>query len=179
MDKLLLTEFSEYLVECASIKFSSAGVLSINGERLTVKEFTSWMLSYCKADETRKFLPILTDAESPVYALESLKFELKKVKNSSRTALLNGTSDVVQSFSFDGLIPFISATNSKKILFFSKKTNKITEFDYDTYTKVVDKERQIKHIACVVSFNPYRPEQIYLDESEGDTCTHLNTYHKP
>ena len=179
MNKQLMTDFAEYLLESASIKFSSAGVLAINGERLTVKEFTAWMLAYCKADDTKKFLPILTEAESPIYALESLKFELKKQKNSVRTSLLSGTSDVVQSFSFDGLIPFISVTNSNKILFFSKKSQKITEYDYDTYMKVVDKEKQIKPIACVVSFNPYRPEQIYLDESEGGNCTHLNTYQKP
>lgn len=179
MDKRLLIEFAEYLSDSASVKFSSVGVLSINGERLTVKEFTPWMIAYCKHEDTKRFLPVLTESESPIYALESLKFELKRVKNIAKTSLLNGTEDIIQGYSYDGLIPFISVTNGSKILFYSKTEQKLTECDYDTYAIVVDKERQIKPIPCVISFNPYRPEQIYLSEKDGKRCTHLNTYQKP
>jgi hypothetical protein len=176
----LLVELAEKLIEEMSIKFSTHGILSINGDRITLKEFPSFMMNYCKSENTRKYLPILLDAPSPSHALESLKVELKRLQSTYKSLIYKDGSSNLRGYSYDGCVPFISVTNSKKVLFYNKATKSIEQnLDYDTYCKTTDKEYQIKPMPCVIEFNPYRPEQIYTSDYNFKTCTHLNTYKKP
>ena len=176
----LISEFSEQLLAESSIKFSTHGILSINGSRITIKEFPAFMMEYCRDESTRKFLPILLDSPSPSHALESLKLELKKLQSSYKMLVYKDGSSNLQGYSYDNCVPFISVTNAKKVLFYNKSTKSIEmNLDYDTYTKTIDKEYQTRPMPCVIEFNPYRPEQIYVSEYNRKQCTHLNTYKKP
>ena len=177
--KALMPSLVESILEVSTIKFTSSGVLSIDGEKITLKEISNWFLTYCRTDETRKYLPLLTEASSPSFLLESLKTHLKIGQAKHRAHVYKGADDVVRGFSYDGMIPFISVQNAKKVLFFSKTRKEITDLDYETYAACTDKDYRIKPMPCVIEFNPYRPEQIYMGEYNEQECTHLNTYRKP
>jgi hypothetical protein len=179
-NKELLTELADYILENHKEKFSSSGVLSIDGERITLKEFPTWFIQFCKEEHTRKYMELMTSAPSPQYLLEAFKTELRLLKSKHRSSLFKGADEVIKGYSYEGMVPFISVTNAKRILFFSKEQKKITDLDYDTYAAVTDKDYRIKPMPAVIEFNPYRPEQIYMGDSlDGQKCTHLNTYRKP
>lgn len=175
--KQLIKEMAEYItLNSTSVKLSGAGVLSINGERIQAKDFSGWMVSFSKSEETKKFYSILLDAPSPTTALEMLKVEIKSFQKLNKVP----TGTDVKTFTYDTLIPFISIKNSNTIVFFDKKTNTIKmDLDYASYKVAIDPQFQLKPLPCVIEFNPYRPEQKYLDEYLGQTFTHINTYIKP
>ena len=171
---------AEYIVSTSSsVKLSGSGILSINGERLTAKEFSGWLVNFIKSEETKKFSPILLDAPSPTLVLEMLKVDIRSCQRSQVGKTVKANGETIQSFIYDGLIPFISVTNSNKIIFFDKTTKKITDLDFGTYKSVVDTQFQIKPMPAVIEFNPYRPEQMYMGDYLAQQCTHINTYSKP
>jgi hypothetical protein len=176
----LMPELADSILENCTVKFSASGVLTVDGDKLTLKEISGWMLNFCRAPEHKKFIPLLVEAPNPSHFLEMFKTHLKIGRSKHRNSVYKGADDVVKGFSYDGMIPFISITNEKKILFFSKKKKEITDLAWGTYASSVDKEYRINPMPAVIEFNPYRPEQIYMgtynDEQE---CTHLNTYRKP
>lgn len=177
---ILVKDFANYLIEHhRPVKFSHAGVVSIGGYRVTSKEFNTWMLETCRAPEAKKFMPILTDFNGPTHPLEKIKTEILVIQKTMSNRVIKSGAETIRSFVYEDHIPFISVTNAKKILFFDKTNKKIADLDYDTYTKVVDKEFQLKPLPCVIEFNPYRPEQIYSGDFEHQECTHINTYSKP
>lgn len=181
ISKGLLPSLTDAILENSQAKFSTAGVLSIDGERITLKEIPTWFLHFCKVSEDRRqFLPLLTEAPSASHFLECLKTSIRLGQSKHRTSVYKGADTVVRGFNYDGMIPFISVENSKKVLFFSKTKKEITNLDYETYAACTDKDFRIRPMPAVIEFNPYRPEQIYMgtynDEQE---CTHLNTYRKP
>lgn len=178
--KALMPDLVDTLLDNSTIKFSTSGVMSIDGERITLKEITSWFLSYCREDSRKKYLPLLTEAPSTSHFLEMLKTYIKVAQSKHRNSVYKGADDVVRGFNYDGLIPFISVENARKILFFSKVKKEITTLDYDTYAACTDKEFRIRPMPAVIEFNPYRPEQIYMESfNDLQECTHLNTYRKP
>lgn len=177
--KELMPPLVEAVLETSSVKFTSSGILSIDGERLTAKEFTNWFLNLCRTEDYKQFLPLLTESPSSSYLLEAFKTNLKIGQSKHRSSVYKGADDVVKGFSYDGMIPFISVENAKKVLFFSKNRKEITSLDYETYAACTDKEYRIRPMPAVIEFNPYRPEQIYMGDYDGQDCTHLNTYRKP
>ena len=180
LKKTLLPDLADYLLGNHLVKFSQSGVLSIDELRILLKDFPSWYLQFCKSEETKQFSDLLISAPSPSNLLESLKAELRIMQARHRNSVYKGADDVIKGFSYDGMVPFISVTNAKKVLFFSKNDKKITDLDYDTYASTTEKEFRIKPMPAVIEFNPYRPEQIYMgDYLNGQKCTHLNTYRKP
>ena len=177
--KSLIKELAEYLIDTSSsVKISSAGVLTVNGERLLAKDFTNWLIGFIKSDETRKFSPILLESPSPVTSLEMLKVSVRSCHQANKT-VQSSNGETIRSFQYDNQIPFISVKDSNKIIFFNKNSNKLADLDYGTYKMVVDTQYQIKPLAALVEFNPYRPEQMYMGRYEDMDCTHINTYMKP
>jgi hypothetical protein len=176
----LIAELAEHIVSnSTSVKLMPSGVLVVSGEKINLKDFPSWIITYSKSEETEKFYNVLKDSPSPAIALETLKVEIRKCQKDSTSKTIKANGETIQSFVYDGMIPFISVTNSNKTLFFDKNTKKITDLDYTTYTAVVDKQFQLRPLPAVVEFNPYRPEQMYMGSYLGKECTHINTYSKP
>lgn len=180
-NKNLINEMAEYIVlNCSAVRITNSGMLYINGEKIPLKDFPAWVITFCKSEETKHFMPVLTDALSPSDSLEKLKVAIKNIQKDSRFKNIPaGNGENVKSFVYDGLIPFISVTNANKTIFFDRKAKKITDLDYATYSSVVDKQFQVKPLPCVIEFNPYRPEQMYTGLFLGQECTHINTYSKP
>ena len=178
--KTLLPKLVEHILDTQRVKFTSSGVLSLNAERITLKEFPTWYLQFCKGEDTKEFMDLLTTAPSPSNLFESIKTELRISQSSARSSVYRGADVAIKGFSYEGLIPFRSVTNSKRVLFFSKDQNIITDLDYETYAVDTEKEFRVKPLPAIIEFNPYRPEQIYTEESKyGQKCTHINTYSKP
>ncbi len=177
--KNLLSEFVDHILENCSVRITAQGTLYVNDSKVLIKDLASWMLTYCKSDDTQKFLPLLTECSSSHVLLESIKIEIKRLQSSHRMSVYKGADDVIKGFSYDGLVPFISVENSNKIIFFDKRSKQITKLDYDTYSQTVDKEYKIRPMPAKIEFNPYRPEQIYMEDYLGQKCTHLNSYRKP
>lgn len=178
--KPLLKDMAEYLVSVSSsVKISSAGVLSVNGERITSKDFSGWMVVFCKEEQTKKYSKILLEASSPTVALEMLKVEIRSCQKSQVGKNISANGETIKSFSYDDMIPFLSVTNSNKIIFYDKQSKKITDLDYNAYKMVMDPQFQIKPLPAMVEFNPYYPGQMYLGSYLGRECTVINTYIKP
>ena len=175
----LLPLFVDYLLENCSVKITPSGTLYVNDEKILIKNVSDWMISFCRQEDTKKFLSLLTDSPTSNIFVESLKIEIKRLQSAHRMSVYKGADEVIKGFSYDGLVPFISVENHNKIIFFDKKTKQITNLSYDTYAQTVDKEYKIRPMPAKIEFNPYRPEQIYMGEYLGQECTHLNTYRKP
>jgi hypothetical protein len=175
----LLPLFVDYLLDNCTIKITPSGTLYVNDEKILIKDVTNWMLTFCRNDATKKFIPLLTESPSSNIFLETLKIEIKRMQSAHRMSVYKGADDVIKGFSYDGLVPFISVENHNKIIFFDKKSKQITNLSYDTYSQTVDKEYKIRPMPAKIEFNPYRPEQIYMGEYIGQDCTHINTYRKP
>lgn len=178
--KTLIKEMADHLLQAGhSLKLSASGVLSIDGERIMPKDFTPWMVNFCKSEDTSKYSSIVFDAPTPTAALEQLKLEIRLGQKENRQRLFKSDGEQIRSFVYDTVVPFISVRDKNKTIFFDKITKKITDLDYGTYCQVIDKNFQIKPMPCVIEFNPYRPEQMYAGEYLGQECTHINTYSKP
>lgn len=175
----LFTEFVDTILETSSVKITPTGSLYIDDSKILIKDISSWMISFCRKDENKKFITLLTQSPSLNIFLETIKIEIKKIQSSHRLSVYKGADDTIRGFSYEGLVPFISVENSSKIIFFDKKSKQITNLDYDTYSQTVDKDYKIRPMPARIEFNPYRPEQIYIGEYLGQECTHINTYRKP
>lgn len=178
--KTLLPKFCTYLTDNHRLKFSTSGVLSIDSERITLKEFPTWFLSYCKEDNTKEYMELLTATPSTSNLFESVKTEIRMIQSRVKNSVYKGADVAVKGFSYEGLIPFRSVTNSKHVVFFSKDLKQVTDLDYEAYAADLDKEFRIRPMPAIINFNPYRPEQLYMEKSKyGQECTHINTYSKP
>lgn len=175
----LLTPFADYILENCQVSITSSGTLYVNNDKVLIKDVANWMVNFCKNEDTKRFLPLLTECPSSNIFLDSLKVEIKRIQSAHRLSVYKGADDIIKGFSYDGLVPFISVENHNKIIFFDKKTKQITNLSYDTYSQTVDKEYKIRPMPAKIEFNPYRPEQIYIGDYLGQECTHINTYLRP
>lgn len=169
----------DHLLENNTIRFTNTGTLVINEEKITIKEIAGFMASYSKTKETESFMQLFLAYPSFNGFLEELKVMVKVAKSKNRLSLLKGAEDVIKGYNYDNLVPFVSIQNGNKILFLDKSTRQIHDEDFKTYEMTVEKEKRAKPIPAKIEFNPYRPEQIYLENYRGQECTHLNTYLKP
>jgi hypothetical protein len=179
MDKALLDELSTNMVSSFNVKFSSSGILNIDGERITLTSFPEWFMRYCREEHTKKFMPLMLDSVNSSVFLETLKVSLKKSMSSGKKAAFREISDLVKPYDYCDAIPFINIVDHKMIMFYDKKQRKLLDLDYDTYKEITDKEYRIKPTPAYMSFNPYRPEQVYISEYAHKITTHINTYLKP
>lgn len=173
----LIPELCEYLSKITELKITKTGNTYINSQKVDHKNAEPFF-STIFLRETR-FAPLLGEAPSAAYFFEVFRVHLKsfltKNKHSDYAVMAE-----VENFTYDGFIPFISVYDSKQVLFFHSRTNRIAELDYETYKITTDKERQLTPVRAVIEFNPYRPEQIYKqDGGYGKECSHINTYKKP
>jgi hypothetical protein len=181
-DKLkdeLIPELCENLNKHTEIKLTKSGNLYINSEKADHKSASSLFLRQFSQEPFRKYMPLLADAPSPIYFFEAFRVHLKSYLSKNKYSEYSVMAEV-ENFTYDGFIPFISVYDSNQVLFFHSKTNRIAELDWKTYTITTDKERQLTPVRAVIEFNPYRPEQIYKQDSGyGKECSHINTYKKP
>lgn len=175
----LIPELCEALENATETKFTKANVLYINSEKVDHKSFSQVFLNLFSSQDFKKFMPLLTEAPSPVYFFEAFRTHFKAYKSKTKYGHYN-TMEEIQDFSYEGFIPFISIHDNNQVLFFHSQTGQLVDLDYKTYTLTTEKERQVRPIRAVVSFNPYRPEQIYKQDTlTGQKCSHINTYKKP
>jgi hypothetical protein len=181
-DKLkdeLIPELCELLPQHAEIKLTKTGNLYLNSEKTDHKTCSQIFLKQFGQEPFKKFMPLLSEAPSPTYFFEAFRVHLKSFLTKSKYSEYSVMAEV-ENFTYDGFIPFVSIYDSKQVLFFHSKTNKIAELDWETYKMTTDKDRQLMPVRAVIEFNPYRPEQIYKQESGyGKECSHINTYKKP
>jgi len=177
----LLKPLCQHILKTYTVKFSSAGVMSIDGEKIQLKDFSSWFFRYCKDDDTKAFVDLAVHAPTPSHLLESIKTQIRIIKASHKRAAFDGL-DVIEEFNYEGMLPFMSVKNHKNVLFYDKARRLITDLDYDTYSAYMSKsDEKLSPIPAVIEFNPYRPEQLYTEfnYTYAKKCTHLNTYKKP
>jgi hypothetical protein len=175
----LIPEFCETLTSQTEVRMTAAGNLYINSEKTDHRTASTVFLKLMSQDGFRKFMPLITDAPSPSYFFEAFRVHLKVFLKKSKYSSYNAMTEV-ENFTYDGFIPFISIYDANQVLFFHSRSGKIAELDWKTYTVTTDKERQLVPVRAIIEFNPYRPEQIYVqDTGFGGNCTHINTYKKP
>ena len=181
-DKLkdeLIPELCEVITKNAEVKLTNAGNLYINSEKTDHRTAGTVFLKLFTQDHFRKFMPLIAEAPSPSYFFEAFRVHLKMHMTRSKYSSYNAMAEV-ENFTYDGFIPFISIYDTNQILFFHSRSGRIAELDWKTYTLTTDRERQLVPVRAVIEFNPYRPEQIYVqDTGFGGNCTHINTYKKP
>lgn len=177
--KELFPELFQKLDKAVSCRVTTGGNVIINSEKASYSNFSTVFLNLFQSQENlRKFIPLITEAPVPVHFFEAFKTEWKVFK--SRKKYVDIDSVNMQGFNYQGFIPFISIYDSSKILFFHPATGKLADLDWQTYKLTTDKDNQVVPIRGVVEFNPYRPEQIFNQETGyGQECTHINTYKKP
>lgn len=179
MDKDLLEELSSHIVSNTTLKFSTSGVISVDGERITLTNFAEWFMRYCREDQTKKFISLMTEAPNSSVFLETLKISLKTSLSKGKKSVFKEISDLVRPYDYVDAIPFINILDHRMVMFYDKKEKKLLDLDYGTYKEVTDKDYRIKPTPAHISFNPYRPEQVYLSDYGSKTSTHINTYAKP
>ena len=166
--------FSEFHVQ-----ISPAGAIKINSEKIDHKTFPVWYMTLCKDEKLSKFITMLMEAPTPNVFFEDFRRGLKTYQVERKTANTRGI-DVVKDFDYSDLIPFTSIENYKVMMFYNRNTGEIMPLDYQTYEKTTEKEYRTPLVRAVIKFNPYRPESIYVAESEyGKECTHINTFKRP
>lgn len=175
----LIPDLCEALQANAEVKMTKAGLLYINSQRATHTNVTAVFGPLFFQETFKRFQPLITHAPSPVYFFEAFRVHLKAFLSKSKYSEYTVMAEV-ENFTYDGFIPFVSVYDSNQVLFFHSRTNKIAELDWKTYLMTTDKEKQLTPVRAVIEFNPYRPEQIYKQDSGyGKECSHINTYKKP
>lgn len=179
MDKKLLDEFASHIASHNVVKFSSSGVLSIDGERIILTNFSEWFMRYCREDGAKKFASLIMEALNSSVLLETLKLSLRFSIASGKKSAFKEISDLVCPYDYSDAIPFINILNHRQVMFYDKKKRQLLDLDYDTYKEITDKDFRIKPTPAHMSFNPYRPDQVYIQEYANKKTTHINTYLKP
>lgn len=175
----LIPDLCVELTKHSDVKLTKTGNLYINSDKVDHKSVDKVFNALFKLGPLEKFSPLITKAPSSAYFFEVFRVHLKsyltKSKYSDYTVLAE-----VENFTYDGFVPFVSIHDSKQVLFFHTRTGRIAELDWETYKMTTDKEHQLTPVRAVIEFNPYRPEQIYKQDSGyGQECSHINTYKKP
>lgn len=179
LKRKLFPELFQILFDEFHVQISYAGAIKINSEKIDHKNFTNWYLAFCKEEKLRKFSELLTVSPTASVFFEDFRRGLKFNQSERKKANMRGL-DVVKDFIYSDLIPFISIENSKLMMFYNKHTGEILPLDYQTYERTEDKDHRTPLVRAIIKFNPYRPETIYVAESEyGKECTHINTFKRP
>ena len=175
----LIPELCETLTSKHEVRLTSAGNLFINSEKTDHRTASGVFLNLFTSPDMKKFMPLLTDAPSSTYFFEAFRVHLKLFLKKSKYSSYSVQAEV-ENFTYSGFIPFISIHDSGQILFFHSDSGKIAELDWKTYTMTTEGDKQLTPVRAVIEFNPYRPEQIYVQDTEySRKCTHINTYKKP
>lgn len=161
------------------VQISHTGAIKINSEKVDHKNFTNWYLALCKDEKLFKFTQLLTMAYTSNIFFEDFRRGLKSFQNDKKHSNTKGLN-VIKDFSYGDLIPFISIENAKLLMFYNRTTGEILPLDYQTYERTEEKDHRTPLTRAIIKFNPYRPEAIYISESEyGKECTHINTFKRP
>jgi hypothetical protein len=179
LKRALFPELFQILFDEFHVQISHAGAIKINSEKIDHKNFTNWFLALCKEEKLRKFSELLTVSPTANVLFEDFRRGLKVFQMEKKKSNTRGL-DVVKDFLYNDLIPFISIENAKLLMFYNKNTGEILPLDYATYERTEDKDHRTPLVRAIIKFNPYRPESIYVAETDyGKECTHLNTFKRP
>ena len=179
LKKQLFPRLFDLLFTTMDTKISSAGAIRINSEKIDHKTFSEWFIQLCKETQFKEFSSLMLEAPTSNSFFEDFRRGLKQFQVSMKYAGLKDL-DVIKDFNYDNLVPFVSIDNVNVKMFFDKESGQIYSLDYKTYELTMDKEYKKTPIRAVINFNPYRPEQIYVSESNyGKECTHINTFKRP
>ena len=149
---------------------TASGAIKIDGERLT----------------TPKVLPFLQKCAIENSALQPLLFKsASEVMNALRSAIITNQriraridGVELQSYDYNGLVPFQSITDSDKFVLYDSVNQVVTDLDYNTYRQSTNV--QIEVIKARISFNPYSPKILdFKNDEYGRPCNFINIYRKP
>lgn len=172
-------ELFEMMFKHSHVQVSPQGNLKVNSEKIDHKNFFEWYLRFFSDEPFLKFKQLILEAPTPNVFFEDFRRGLKRHQIARKYASLEGV-DVIKSFSYDDLVPFVSIKNYNTKMFYDKNTGEIYPLDHKTYELTVEKDARKIPIPALIQFNPYRPETIYVGVSPyGKECTHINTFKRP
>ena len=153
-----------------SITVSATGSVKIDGEKLNTTNVFGFLQKAALGDP--KYNPLmLAPASETLNQMRSSAIALSRIK-----AEIDGI--VVQSYDFEGLIPFQSITESERFCLYDSKNDAVTDLDYKAYKQ--SEGPQVKIVKARIVFNPYSPKVLdFRSDDYGRPCNFLNTYKKP
>jgi hypothetical protein len=153
------------------IKVSSAGVVSIDEERLPVKEVLKFLQPICKANP--EYTPLLLgDASAFLSAFRIIHAQTARARPAYEES-------EVRNYNYAGLIPFQSVTDATRYVLFDTNLGSVMDLDFKTFKENRD-TAGIDPIRGRIEFNPYSPKPIdFRPDQYGRPCNFLNTYKKP
>lgn len=166
------------LCESNDVSVNATGTLKINSERIDHRNFTNWYLEFCRSPKNHEYSPLLTLSPSNNLFFEEFRKSVRIYKKLQKNASIQGIS-VITAFDYSTHIPFVSVENADIKKFYDTKLKKIVPLDHKTYELVVSKEDRKPIVSAMIEFNPFRPEQIYVGDTYGQSYTHINTYQRP
>lgn len=155
----------------AFIKVTSAGMVSVNDEKIPSKSVLQFLQGICRTSPEYQSLLMV----EPTAFLSSFR-----ITHSQTTRARPDYEPVqVQNYNYNGLIPFQSVTDSTKYILFNTETGTVTDLDFKTFKENRD-TAGIDPIRGRIEFNPYSPKPIdFRNDQYGRPCNFLNTYKKP
>lgn len=155
----------------AFIKVSSAGMVSVNDEKIPSKDVLKFIQNVCRTSP--EFTPLLmSDASAFLSAF-------RIVHSQSSRARPDYDQVTVQNYNYNGLIPFQSVTDATRFVLFDTTLGTVMDLDFKTFKENRD-TAAIDPIRGRIEFNPYLPKQLdFRPDQYGRPCNFLNTYKKP
>lgn len=155
----------------AFIKVSSAGVVSINDERIPSKNVLQFIQGISRTSP--EFSDLLM--AEPSAFLSAFRI----VHSQAIRARPEFAQEEVRNYNYSGLIPFQSVTDASKFILFDTTQGKVMDLDFKTFKENRD-TAGIDPIRGRIEFNPYSPKTIdFREDQYGRPCNFLNTYKKP
>jgi hypothetical protein len=155
----------------AFIKVTSAGMVSVNDEKIPSKEVLRFLQGICRT--ASEFTPLL------MMETNSFLSSFRIAHAQATRARPEYDQTTVQNYNYAGLIPFQSVTDSTRYVLFDTETSTVMDLDYATFRENRDTSA-IEPIRGRIEFNPYQPRPIdFRNDKYGRPCNFLNTYKKP
>lgn len=155
----------------ATINISRSGVISVNEEKVQVRNCLTFLQTRCRTNPRY----------NPLLLMEVVSFlnYFRMVHSQAQRNAFDYSDVEVRNYNYEGLIPFQSVTDVNRYVLFDTATGTVTDLDFKTFKENPD-TRNIQPIRGRIEFNPYSPKPIdHREDQFGRPCNFLNTYKKP
>jgi len=162
---------SDFKLTGTYIKIHSSGTIILGDEKINQKNCLSFLREM--AQLSPEYVPlVMEDSNTFLNAFRIVHSQdLKKI--------VGDFSVEINSYNYQGLIPFQSITDATKYVMFDTTNGMVTDLDFKTYRE--SKDATVREpIRGRIEFNPYHPEPLtHRNDFYGRPCNFLNTYKKP
>ncbi len=155
----------------AFIKVSSAGMVSVNDEKIPSKDVLRFLQNICRTSPQYQDL-MMSDPSAFLSAFRIVHAQSSRARPEYDRVEIN-------NYNYNGLIPFQSVTDATKFILFDTTTSTVMDLDFKTFKENRD-TAGIEPIKGRIEFNPYQPKPLdFRNDQYGRPCNYLNTYRKP